>query len=48
MTSYASCWWFVGFELKPQYAEVAARNLAAAVQAAKQGTLFTAGEACAR
>ncbi len=31
---------FVGFELKPQYAEVAARNLAAAVAARAQGELF--------
>lgn len=31
---------FVGFELKPQYAEVAAKNLAAAVLAKSQGELF--------
>ena len=33
---------FVGFELKPQYADVAARNLTAAEQAKAQGTLFAA------
>lgn len=32
---------FVGFELKPQYAVVAAQNLAAAVAAKSQGGLFT-------
>jgi DNA modification methylase len=32
---------FVGFELKPQYAEVAAKNLRAAVSAKAQGSLFT-------
>lgn len=31
---------FVGFELKPQYAEVAAKNLTAAVAAKAQGDLF--------
>jgi DNA modification methylase len=31
---------FVGFELKPQYAEVAAKNLAAAVMAKSQGDMF--------
>lgn len=31
---------FVGFELKPQYADVAAKNLAAAVLAKSQGSLF--------
>ena len=31
---------FVGFELKPQYAEVAAKNLRAAVLAKSQGELF--------
>lgn len=36
---------FVGFELKPQYAEVAARNLTAAVSHASQGTLFAAESA---
>jgi len=35
---------FVGFELKPTYAQVAARNLAAAEQAKTQGLLFAAGE----
>lgn len=33
---------FVGFELKPQYAEVAARNLRTAEQSRTQGTLFAA------
>lgn len=33
---------FVGFELKPQYAEVAAKNLHAAVAAKSQGSLFNA------
>lgn len=33
---------FVGFELKPQYAEVAAKNLHAAVAAKSQGSLFDA------
>lgn len=32
---------FIGFELKPQYAEVAAKNLRAAEQANAQGGLFT-------
>lgn len=35
---------FVGFELKPQYAEVAAKNLHAAVAAKSQGSLFDAAE----
>jgi DNA modification methylase len=34
---------FVGFELKPQYAEVAARNLRAAEHAKLQGRLFEVG-----
>lgn len=33
---------FIGFELKPQYAEVATKNLAAAVLAKTQGELFGA------
>lgn len=33
---------FIGFELKPQYAEVAAKNLVAAEHAKTQGTLFAA------
>lgn len=32
---------FIGFELKPQYSEVAARNLHAAVHAKSQGALFS-------
>ena len=35
---------FVGFELKPQYAEVAAKNLHAAESANAQGSLFSAEE----
>lgn len=35
---------FVGFELKPQYAEVAAKNLHAAVSAKSQGSLFASEE----
>jgi DNA modification methylase len=31
---------FIGFELKPTYAAVAAKNLAAAAQAKTQGMLF--------
>lgn len=35
---------FAGFELKPQYASVAAKNLRAAEHARSQGTLFAAAE----
>jgi DNA modification methylase len=35
---------FVGFELKPQYAQVAAKNLRAAEAARTQGTLFAADD----
>lgn len=38
---------FVGFELKPQYAEVAAKNLDAAVAAKAQGSLFDVEEMAA-